>query len=127
MVLEEEGLIWTTYLQFNSSWKDKKYNTQTHPQFLGSTNKLWEIMDGKGFPTPLITVQSMYQNTTIIIRKDKVNDNTPMEINKGIRQGCPLSLVLFNIYNDKVIKDSCKYETKYFNEGLNFKYHFIHR
>jgi hypothetical protein len=39
----------------------------------------------KGFPTPLITtVQSMYQNTTIIIRKNKINDKTPTEINKGI-------------------------------------------
>jgi hypothetical protein len=40
MDLEEEGLIWTTYLQFNSSWKDKEYNTQTHLQFLGSTKQI---------------------------------------------------------------------------------------
>jgi hypothetical protein len=47
----------------------------------------------------------MYRNTTIIIRKDRVNVNTPIETNKIIRQGCPLSPVLFNIYRDKVIKD----------------------
>jgi hypothetical protein len=42
-------------------------------------------MDEKGFPTPVITtVQNMYQNRTTIIRKDKLNDNTPTEINKGI-------------------------------------------
>jgi hypothetical protein len=30
---------------------------------------------------------------------------TPIEINKGVRQERPLSLVLFNIYIDKVTKD----------------------
>jgi hypothetical protein len=40
-------------------------------------------MTEKGFPIHLIrTVQSMYQNTTIIIRKVRVNANTPTEINK---------------------------------------------
>jgi hypothetical protein len=26
--LEEEGLVWTAYLQFNSSWKDREYNVE---------------------------------------------------------------------------------------------------
>jgi hypothetical protein len=47
----------------------------------------------------------MYQITTIIIRKDRINGNTPIEINKWVRQGWPLSAILFNIYIDKVIKD----------------------
>jgi hypothetical protein len=49
-----------------------------------------------------IILSSKYinQNTTIIIRKDRVNKNTPIEINKGVRQKCPLSPVLFNIYSD---------------------------
>jgi hypothetical protein len=60
----------------------------------------------KGCATQLIrTVQSMHQNATIIIRKDKVNDNTPIGINKGVREGCPLLSVLFNICIDEVIKD----------------------
>jgi hypothetical protein len=43
--------------------------------------KKWEIMAEKGFPTHLIkTVQSMYQNSTLIIRKNRVNDHTPTEI-----------------------------------------------
>jgi retron-type reverse transcriptase len=47
----------------------------------------------------------MYQNTTIIIRKDRVNVNTPREIHKGVRQECPLSPILLNIYFDEVIED----------------------
>jgi hypothetical protein len=44
----------------------------------------------------------MYQNSTIIIKKEKVNDNTPTRINKGVLKGCPFLPVLFNIYTDKV-------------------------
>jgi hypothetical protein len=49
----------------------------------------------------------MYRNATIIasIRRDRVNSNTPTKINKGARQGHPLSPILFNIYIDKVITD----------------------
>jgi hypothetical protein len=37
--------------------------------------RLWEIMAEKGFPTHLTKAsQSKYQNTTIIIRKEGVND-----------------------------------------------------
>jgi hypothetical protein len=28
--LEEEGLVWTAYLQVNSSWKDREYNVEAH-------------------------------------------------------------------------------------------------
>jgi hypothetical protein len=45
--------------------------------------KLWETMNEKGFPTHLIRiVQSMYQNTAVIIRKNRVNNNTPIELKK---------------------------------------------
>jgi len=37
----------------------------------------------------------------------KFNDgiSEPMHINKGVRQGCGLSLVLFNIYINKIIQE----------------------
>jgi hypothetical protein len=46
----------------------------------------------------------MNKNTTIIIRKVIINDNTSIEINKGIQQDRLLSLELFNIDNRKVVK-----------------------
>lgn len=67
---EEEGLIWTSCLQFSSSWKDREYNVEAHLFFIEKyliwfyEKKLWEIMAEKGFSTHLIrTVQSVYQNT----------------------------------------------------------------
>jgi hypothetical protein len=45
--------------------------------YLVLQEKLWETMTEKGLPTHLIrTVKSIYQNTTIIQRKDRMNDNT---------------------------------------------------
>jgi hypothetical protein len=94
--------------------KHREHNIETHLFFVDYykafesvlQSKLWEIMNEKGIPAHLIRiVQSMYQNTATVIRKDRINDNNFREINKGVHQGCPLSLVLFNIYIDKIIKE----------------------
>jgi hypothetical protein len=70
-------------------------------------------MADKGFPTHLLRkVQSMYRNTTIIIRKDRVNDNTPIQINKGVRQGCPLYCLIFTL--TKSSKIGCRLSNKTF-------------
>jgi len=60
-------------------------------------DKLWEMMDNK-IPNYLLnTIKCTYRNTKIRI---KFNDGIaePIHINRGVRQGCGLSLVFFNIY-----------------------------
>jgi hypothetical protein len=47
----------------------------------------------------LVSLQTKYTNTTITLRKDRISGNIPVEINKRIGQGCPLSL--FNIFVDR--------------------------
>jgi len=67
-------------------------------------DRLWKVMDNK-IPNYLLnTIKCIYSNTKIII---KFNDgiSETIHINKGVRQGCGLSQVLFNIYINKIVQE----------------------
>jgi len=67
-------------------------------------DNLWEIMDNK-IPNYLLhKIKCIYRNTKIRI---KFNDGIPelIHIIKGVRQGCGLSPILFNIYSNKIIQE----------------------
>jgi hypothetical protein len=56
-------------------------------------NKLWQILALKGFPQHLIET-----NNTIV--NGGRRSQKKILINQGVRQGFPLSLVLFNLHLD---------------------------
>jgi len=59
-------------------------------------------MLSKGIPTHLITkIQKIYMEN--IIRVNGISEDSRV-ITQGVRQGCPLSPVLFNLYLDEVIR-----------------------
>jgi len=67
-------------------------------------DKLWEVMNNK-IPNYLLNIiKCIYRNMKVRI---KFNDgiSEPIHINKGVRQGCGLSPVLFNINSNKIIQE----------------------
>jgi len=68
-------------------------------------DKLWAIMLSKGIPTHLITIiQKIYMENIIRVNEGKGISEDSRVITQGVREGCPLSNVLFNLYLDKVIR-----------------------
>jgi len=62
-------------------------------------------MLSKGIPTHLITIiQKIYMENIKIVNAGNGISEDSRVITQGVRQGCPLSPVLFNLYLDEVIR-----------------------
>ena len=63
---------------------------------------LFNILKFRHIPDTLLkTIVDIYTQNKILINYNKLSK--PVEINKGVRQGCPLSSTLFNTYIDEII------------------------
>ena len=68
-------------------------------------DKLWTIMLSKRISTHLITIiQRMYKENIIRVNAGNGISEDSRVITQGVRQGCPFSPVLFNLYLDEVIR-----------------------
>jgi len=82
-------------------------------------DKLWTIKLGKGIPTHLIIIiQKIYMENIIRVNAGNGISEDSRAVTQGVRQGCPLSPVLFNLYLDEFIRICLqKLKTsKYFKE-----------
>jgi len=93
--------------------KRREFNLETHIAFIDfekafdrvDRNKLFEIMEKRGYPKHLIrAVKSMYTNTNITIKMQS-HESKPIKTNQGLKQGCSMSPTLFNIYIDNTVRE----------------------
>jgi hypothetical protein len=62
-------------------------------------------MKNKGFPDHKVkTVQSLYINKRMQIDKGTSVSSKEIQINQGVKQGCPVSPTLVKIFIDEVIR-----------------------
>ena len=53
-----------------------------------------------GFPVPLIDlIKDIYTNATTV-KTSKADETDPILINASIKQGCPISPILFNLSSE---------------------------
>jgi len=86
--------------------KRRKFNLETHLLFIDYEKEfdniqrqiLFNILKSRHIPDALLeAIVDIYTQNKILIKfNNKLSK--PVEINKGVRQGCPLSRTLFNIY-----------------------------
>jgi hypothetical protein len=93
--------------------KHREYNIPTYIAFIDykkafdtiSRTKLWKVLNSKGIPQHLIkAIQIVYVNTKINISMRNKTSANYRETTQGVKQGCPLPPVLFNLYTDEATR-----------------------
>ena len=118
----QAGTICTTVQILNIRQLIEKAREFNHSVFLCFVNYnkmvdkvkwslLWKILEKMGTPKHLIRmIRSLYQDNIVKIRIDQTYSNN-FQVYAGVRQGCILSLPLFNIYSEYVMRqvlEECK-------------------
>ena len=69
-------------------------------------NKLWAILSEYGIQGQLLdNIRALYQKCSSVVRtSDGLTDE--FQLSSGVRQGCVLSPILFNIYIDRITQES---------------------
>ncbi|KAL7726621.1 hypothetical protein ACLKA6_010486 [Drosophila palustris] len=68
---------------------------------------IWQALARKGVPDNIIAIiKAMYENAELsVLHKGKIS--APFQTRTGVKQGCPLSPLLFNMVVDEIMREVC--------------------
>ncbi|KAJ8718731.1 hypothetical protein PYW07_016287 [Mythimna separata] len=69
---------------------------------------LWRVLHELEVPDHLIALlRTLYDSSQGVVRVDKITSK-PFKFHRGVRQGCILSPILFNIYGEYIMRRTCE-------------------
>ena len=66
---------------------------------------IYATLSHMGFPIPFISlIQDIYSDATTVVRTSRSDETPPIPIKVGLKQGCPISTILFNLTSELLIR-----------------------
>lgn len=107
-LLQVEKRLYICYIDFKKAFDRVKHN------------KLMEVMVMAGIPSAeLNLIQNLYWHETAVVKTGN-NISNQFHIRKGVRQGCILSPILFNLYSEYLITEAIGDSKGVAIGGINF-------
>lgn len=101
-IIVEQSVEWRSPLYLVFIDFAKAFDTLHH-------QAIWHALQCKGIPPELIDrIKALYQNSTSRVLHERLLSN-PIGVTTGVRQGCILSPLLFNIVLDSVMQEATRY------------------
>ena len=70
---------------------------------------LWKVISSLGMPSKIINIIQAFHNGMHASVKVEDGESTPFAISNGLRQGCVMAPLLFNLYFTTVLKEALKH------------------
>ena len=87
-----------------------------------SHEAIYSTLKHMGFPDQLIElVKDIYTDAKTVVKLSKDQETNPIHVNAGVKQGCPISPILFNLTTElliRVVQSRCNE-----NSDISFKLH----
>ncbi len=87
-----------------------------------SHETIYTTLEHMGFPNTLIDlIKDIYTDAETIVRTNREDETDPISVNAGVKQGCPISPILFNLTTElivRAVKTRCNE-----NSDISYKLH----